>query len=265
MEVKKLMKDLLIKILLRVLLVLLILVVPIATYIIIEDDAQLTWSINAIKQMNKYVIFAEFFPEKEELIVTEKIEYINKTNKSIDKVFFYINDILKFNEKLCQDFADELALKEPGMPYEGEEIETVKIKNKKADFKIIGRDSNILMINLDKKLEKNDKIDIEIGYKIIISYLSVVKNEGIIKYMLNSWYPVIAKYDNGWELTTIYYNNSISKDISYFYVELVVPEGFEVQASGKLIEKTKKNKKYHFKFQDQGALCFNVSIISTKY
>ncbi|WP_352420470.1 hypothetical protein [Proteiniborus sp.] len=257
------MKYLLKKILLRAFLLLLILVIPIVTFIFIEDNAQITWSINNIKEMNKYTIIAEFLPEKEEIIVTEKIKYINKTSKNTDKVFFYISDILNSKGSLCQEINDELAFKEGGVLHESGEIESIKIKNKKADFKII--DNDILMINLDKKLEKSDKIDIEIKYKATVSYLSNVTNEGTVRYMLKNWYPVVAKYNNGWQLKPTYCSSSLSKNINYFLVEIIVPEEFEVEASGRLIEKTKKKRKFYYKFQDQGTLSFNVNIISTKY
>lgn len=252
------------KIIFKIVILLLIIVVPIATYIFIEDDAQLTWNINGIRDMNKYIITAEFIPEKEQLYVTENIEYINKTNKSIDRVFVYIKDILNSNENLCYDLIDELSIKDGEKPHKNEEIESVKIKNKKVNFKLIGKDNDVLMINLDKKLEKNDRVTIEINYKTIVSHLASVTNGGSKKYMLNSWYPVVAKYDNGWKLESIYNDNNLNKDMNYFFVEIIVPDEFEVEASGRLVEKMKKKNNYHFRFQDQGALSFKVNLTSTK-
>ncbi len=258
------MENLMRNIFFKLLVLLLIMVVPIATYIFIEDDAQLTWNINGIRGMNKYIITARFIPEKEQLYVTENIEYINKTNKSIDKVFVHIKNILMPKENLCYDLLDELSIKDREKPYENEEIESVKIKNKKANFKLIGKDNDVLMINLDKKLEKNDRVVIEIKYKTIVSHLASVTNEGSVKYMLNSWYPVMVKYDNGWKLEPIYNDDNFNKNMNYFFVEIIVPEEFEAEASGRLVEKIKKKNNYHFRFQYQGALSFNINLISTK-
>lgn len=261
----KTMKNLLKKFFLKIFLLTIILVVPVAMYVFIEDNAQLTWNINSIKEMNKYAIIAEFHPEKEELVVVEKIEYRNKTNKSIDKVFCYVDDILNRNEKVCQDFSEELIIKEGGISYEGNVIESVKIKNKNVDFKIIGSKSNVLMINLDEKLKKDDKLTIEIKYKIIVSHLASVTNEKTLRYMLNKWYPIIAQYDSGWKLESTYYVSSSKRDVNYFFVEITVPKGFEVEASGRLVEKTRRKTNYCFSFQDQGAENFLVNIISTEY
>lgn len=256
------MGKLLKKIILRLFMLLLVVVLPIATYIFIEDDVQLAWNINSIKEMNKYTIIAEFFPEQEKLSVMESIEYMNKTDKSTDKLFFHLNKILAFNTKLCQDIEEELDYKEESS-YKIGKIEYVRIKDKNADFKIIGKDNNVLMVNIDKKLEKDDKVMIEIKYETIISHLAKATNEGTLKYMLSSWYPTAIRYNNGWELESVYKNNELFDDINYFFVDIIVPEGFEVEASGRLIEKIKIKRNQHFRFQDQGTLKFNVNIIST--
>ncbi|WIV12514.1 hypothetical protein [Proteiniborus sp. MB09-C3] len=258
------MIDLIKSIVLKMFLLLLVVALPIATYIFIEDDVQLTWNINNIKEMNKYTIIAEFFPEKERLEIIENVQYINKANKSMDKLFFHFNSTLKANEKLCQDFEEELATKEGGMSYKIGEIEAIKIRNKKVDFKIIGKDKNLLMISLDKELEKDDKVIIEIKYSIIVSHMISTTNDGTVKYMLSSWYPIAAQYNNGWELEPTYGSNELGEGTNYYFVEIIVPEEFKVETSGRLVEKIKKKQNYFFKFQDQGTLDFNVNIISTK-
>lgn len=256
------MGDLLKKIILRLFLLILIVALPIATYVFIEDDVQLTGNINSIKEMNKYNIVAEFFPEQEKLSVLENIEYVNKADKSTDKLFFYLNSILTFNEKLCQDIEEELENNEEAL-YKIGKIEYVRIKDKNADYKIIGKENNVLMVNLDRRLEVGNKVTIEIKYETVISHLAKATNEGTVKYMLSSWYPTITQYNKESGTEHVYKNNEQFFEGNYFLAEVIVPEGFQVEASGRLIEKIKTKKNHHFKFQYQGTLNFNVNIIST--
>ncbi len=255
------MRYLIKKIIIKMLLLLLVAVIPIAMYIFIEDDVQLTWNINAIREMNKYTIVAEFFPEKEKLSVSQNVEYVNDTNKRMDKLFFHFNNIIIPDKALYQEIEESVYEKKP--PYKIGEIEYIKIKNKKADFKIVDKNNSILMIILDKELEIDDKVTIEIKYNTIISHLVSNTNEGKKVYNLSNCFPTIVRYNNGWEFETTNDNES-DQYINYFIVDIVVPEGFEVKASGRLIEKIKVKGNYNFKFQDQGTLGYNVNIISTK-
>ena len=252
------------KILVKLLLLLLVVVIPITTYIFIKDDVQLAWNINTIKEMDKYTIHAEFFPEQEKLSVLEKIEYINKTGVRIDKMLFYINDIISSYNLPYQNIREEKHNEADRLPFKVGEIEYVKVGNKKADFKIIGKRNSILMVNLHKELAEEDKVNIEVKYELNTSHLISTTDKGTIKYMLRNWYPSVAPYNNGWELEPSHRNSELHEDASYFVVDVVVPEGYEVESESRLIEKIKVKDKYHFKLQDQGTLSFNVNIISTK-
>lgn len=258
------MESLIKKIIIKILLLLLVVAIPIATYIFIEDDVQLTWNINTIKEMDKYTVKAEFFPDQEKLSVLENVEYINKTEKSIDKLFFHLDNTI-MSENILHQGVEEKA------PNIGEKllckvgvIEYVKLRNKKADYKIMGKNNSLLMVILDKELEEGNKVDIEIKYETDISHLASTTNEGTTEYMLSNWYPIAAEYNNGWELESIYKKGKIDDLANYYLVNMIVPEGVKVEASGRLIEKIKVKDKYNFKFQDQGTLSFKVNIISTK-
>lgn len=245
------MKNYFRNLILKVVLLLLIIVIPIAIYIFISDDVQITWNINSIKEMNKYTIAAKYIPKDGTLTVKEQIEYINKTDTNIEKVFLYINNITIREETI-----------EEMISLEGNDLQIreVKIKGKNSDYKIIGKNKSILMINLGSLLGKEEKILIEIDYNVNISKLGITTNEGETKYFLNNWYPVIAWYNKGWQLENVYNN----KDINYFYVEVQVPEGFKVNAPGRLIEKIKKKDGYSFIFQNQGAINFWIDIVWIK-
>jgi len=250
------------KITLRMLLLLLVVALPIAIYIFIEDDVQLTWNINNIKEINKYTISVEFFSEEEKLSVVENIEYINKNEKSTDKLFFYLNNVLTSNAKLCQDAIEEIENKAQAR-YKIGCIEYVRIKEKNMDYKIIGKNNSVLMIKLDQRLEKDDKVIIDIKYTTIISHLNKAANEGKASYILASWYPTAIQHDNGWQLETVYKSNELVCGGNYFLVDIIVPESFEVQATGRLIEKLKTKRNQHYKFQDQNISNFYINIIST--
>lgn len=245
------MKKLFQKLIHKIIILLLILATPIVIYVFTSDDVQITWNINSIKEMNKYTIITKYISKSEGLYVKEQIEYINKTNKNIQKVFLYINNI-----NIRKEAIEEI------VSLEGKEfqIKRVRAKGKNLDYRIIGKDKNILMVNLDNELEKEDKIIIEIDYDVNISKLDLITNEGEIKYSLDNWYPIIAYYNKGWHLENTYDN----KDKNYFYVEIEVPEGFKVNASGRLIEKIKKKGGNCFIFQNKGTINFWIDIISTK-
>ncbi|SCG84472.1 peptidase M1 membrane alanine aminopeptidase [Proteiniborus sp. DW1] len=258
------MKYLIKKIIIKILLLLLVAAVPIALYIFIEDDVQLTWNINTIKEMNKYTIKAEFFPAQEKLSVLENIEYINKTNKSIDKLFFHLNEIIMLENVKYQDVGEKSSNKEEKLLTKIGVIEYVKVRNKKASYKIVGKNNSLLMVNLDKELEEGNKLDIEIKYEMDISHLAHISKEGTTKYILRNWYPIAAEYNNGWKLETTYKKNKPDDVTNYYLANIIVPEGVKVEALGRLIEKVKVKGKYNFKFQGQDTLGFNVNIISTK-
>jgi len=253
------MKNLIKKIILKLILLFLVLAVPIATYMIIEDDVQFAGNINSIRGMNKYTIVAEFSSEYNKLSAVEKVEYINKTGKELDKLFFYLSTI-KTEDEFYKDLEDKLVSGDVENPCKIKEIKSVRIENRKVDFKLIGRDKRILMINLGTKLKEDHKITVEIEYDIVnLNFITDVNNGRKI-YVLEDWYPVAARYNGGWVLEQKNYN----EEVSYYFVEMIVPEGFEVNSSGRLIEKIKRKGNYHFKFYSRSALGFNVNIVSTK-
>lgn len=253
------MKELLKKIMMKSVLLFLVLAVPIVLYMIIEDDVQMAWNINSIKEMNKYIIAAEFSSEHNKLSVTEKVEYINKTGKELNKLFFYLST-MKNEKDFYEDLEDKLVSGNVESPCKIKEIKSIKIDDKKADFKLIGMDRQILMINLDTRLKEDHKITVEIEYDIVnLDYAADVSNGKKI-YILEDWYPIIAEYNGRWILEPKNYN----EEVNYYFVEIIVPEGFEVNSSGRLVEKIKKKGNYHFKFYTKSASSFNVNIISTK-
>lgn len=248
------MKNLIKRILSRIIILFIIVIIPILTYFFIDDDVQITWNINQIREMNRYIITAEYSVEEEKLAVIEKIEYINNVGKDIDKLFFHINRDLKVNGQI-NNLSKDKVHKEKKTIY----IESVKVKNRGTSFKQIGTNEDILMVKLNEKLKDKDRITIEIKYNIKITNFDFAYEEGQLKCELYNWYPLVAEYDNGWKLDSNQYNNNFDIENSYYYAEIMVPEDFKIESTGKVIKEAIKSKKNYYIVQGKGVL--NIKII----
>lgn len=229
----------------------LITILPIAIYIYIEDSIHFTWNINNSENINKYMTIVEINPENKEMYINQKIEYVNNTNKELDKIFFYL-----FSQSIDDDICSVLKSELDYQVHQDKKsrilnIRSIKGKGKALNYNIIGKKRNILMVNLGSQIKEGQKVDIEINGVLNFPHIVDKTSDGRAVYDIINWYPVIAQYDNGWILDIDEeYNKIISYDKEYHLVEIILPEDTYAKGSGYLIDEERKGDKKHLTYED---------------
>ena len=155
---------------------------PLGTYLYLNEEVQTTFISNIDNNQCKYILDAEFNPTKNKIYIFEKVIFINKTNKKMDRIYFYLG-----NNKIG--------------------IKDVRINNKQVGYKIIGND-NILMVISNIKIGSGDTSKIDVDYEIDIENNKKLGKKGnSINYNFDIWYPVILYHDNNeWDLKSVLRN-----------------------------------------------------------
>lgn len=122
------------------------------------------------------------------------------------------------------------------------DILSVEINRKTVDYEIYGSDRTLL--KLPCSLKEGHTANIAIEYTVTLpdsdTRLGITQN-GIAN--LACFYPVVAKYDNGWrEDTYSVIGDPFFHDIASFYVNITVDEELAVAASGQVVETRLFNK-----------------------
>ncbi len=202
----------------------------------------LVWN-NSVYSQNKIDIYAKFYPEINNVEVSQKITLTNTSNKKIDSIIIndWNNSYSSNNTELAKRFAEEYSTKfhfskkkEKGITT----INSIKFKNNKLIYRRIK--SDILVVFLQKSLLPNEDITITLDYKLQLPSDKFTRfgidNKKNIK--LKEWFLIPAKLKKEW----VYYSN---KDLDDLYfpnsdINLVIetPKNYNVISDLNEIETT---------------------------
>ncbi len=194
--------------------------------------------------VHNYKIEGRFFEEEKILEVEQRINYKNQHKVSFDRIYFHLYPNAFKEEEKVPFFKEELIKAYPlGFQPGYIDIEEVLVGNKGVNYEIGGENNTILAIDLLKELQPNQKILIDIKYKVNLPPAYSRFGYGENTYNFGNWYPIAAIYDDrGWNLEPYYkVGDPFYSEVSNYQVILKLPKDFKLATTGKI--KSRKNYK----------------------
>lgn len=190
---------------------------------------------NYWQNKSDYKIFAEVIPETRTLNGIENVTYYNNSPDKLDKIVIRLyHDIYKKGN--ARDWQMNPAAINDGMIINKLKVNGENI-NLKDNPKVFHAGTNMI-IKLENPLESKNSIELEIAWSFIIPDESKLRMGAYDEssFFVAYWYPQIAVYDDidGWDLFNYGGTLEFYNDFANFDVEITLPEGFIVWATGVL-------------------------------
>ncbi|MFA3783559.1 M1 family metallopeptidase [Melioribacteraceae bacterium 4301-Me] len=192
--------------------------------------------VNYWQNYSDYKIKAEINPKSKELFGEEKIIYHNNSPDTLKQLVVRIYQDI-YRKGNTRDF--ELPAK---AITDGTEIKKIIING--LDILLEGakesphRQGTNLIFNLEKPVPPKTNIDLEFKWSYTISQLAPIRTGAYdsTSYLVAYWYPQMAVYDDisGWDMLNYTGNQEFYNDFSNYEVEITMPKGFLVWATGVL-------------------------------
>lgn len=197
-------------------------ILPIGIYLYTNDNSKYIFNYKPNINRNKYIIIAEFKPEERQLDIKQRVSFTNNFSEKTDRVYFH----------LCPDGFNSGYIN----------IKNIKVNGKNNKFRLIGKSKSILMVYLFNPINTGEKIYIDITASVKLSDSMEYLGPSYYTYNIINWYPILVTYeDNKWNL------NSYNYDISNYHVEFIIPKGYTVASTGRIIKKAElKDKTCYF-------------------
>ncbi len=167
----------------------------------------------------------------------EIIRYENNSPDSISSI------VIRLYQDIFKKGANRNSIVDvnPGDITEGVRIKELKIEGKSVattNNPGINRSGTIMKVRLPRKIAPKEKSEFEIGWEFDFPAHTLIRMGTIDSSSLfvGQWYPQIAVYDDvyGWDSRSYNGMAEFYNDFSDFSVEISVPDGFIVWATGKL-------------------------------
>lgn len=181
-----------------------------------------------------YDISVRIDPLTRQLTGKEKITYYNESPDTLSTLTL----------RLYQDINRAVAQRDfqmsRGSISEGVTIDRLLVNGKdiKPNGAMVTRSSTNLNIALSEKLTPSEELKIEVDWHFQLPQGSGIRmgTYGDSTYFVGYWYPQVAVYDDIDKWDNIEYSGTVEfyNDFSNFNVEITVPEGFAVWATGVL-------------------------------
>lgn len=192
--------------------------------------------INYWQNFSDYNIKAEIDPQTRLLTGSEKIVYFNNSPDTLKNI------VLKLYQDMYKKGAARNTELKPKTVTDGVKIMKLSIDGSSislnVDDKIISYQGTNLIVKLTSPLAPNSKNKIEVDWSFIIPKGTDIRigTYGESTFFVGYWYPKVAVYDDirGWDLLSYNAEHEFYFDYSDMNVEIKVPKGFGVWATGML-------------------------------
>lgn len=222
----------------------------ISTFVKTKDRETITLEYD--ENINQYDIDVILDDETNRIMCNENLEYINKTNTVLDKIYLHIYPNA-FCEKTTTPFEDsEMKKAYPNGFNEGYiDIKNITSKESQIDYKIIGEKNDILEIKLKDSLKQGEKVALDIKFNVKLPNCLGRFGYGDSTINITNWFPIACVYDkNGWNLKSYEaIGDPFYSDTSNFNVTLLAPVKYKLATTGKVVEKKTDNKKMMYKIE----------------
>lgn len=201
-----------------------------------KADAEL---LRASADLNWYRISAVFDPKQAKLSCMQAVEYRNIHYVEFDKLYFHLYPNAFRYEERVPFFDDEKQEAYPnGFSPGWIDIQQVMVNGKPVEFSIGGYSNDILCISLETPLKPGQKVKIDMVY--IVKLPNCIGRFGYGQHTFNvtNWYPIACVYDHtGWNIDPYYpVGDPFYSDVANYQVEVKVPSGYTIAATGKAIQ-----------------------------
>lgn len=192
--------------------------------------------INYWQNFSEYNIKAEIDPKTRLLTGSEQIVYFNNSPDTLKNI------VLKLYQDMYKKGAARNTQLNPETVTDGVKISRLSVDNKNisvnADDKIISYLGTNLIIKLTTPLPPSSKLNINVDWSFTIPKGTDIRigTYGESTFFVGYWYPKIAVYDDirGWDMLSYNAEHEFYFDYSDMNVEIIVPKGFGVWATGML-------------------------------
>ncbi len=192
--------------------------------------------VNYWQNFSDYKIKAEIEPKTRLLTGSEKIVYFNNSPDTLKNI------VLKLYQDMYKKGAARNTELNPETVTTGVKLSKLIVDGKNlslnVDDKIIAQQGTNLIIKLSSPLPPKSKTTIDIDWSFTIPKGTDIRigTYGESTFFVGYWYPKVAVYDDirGWDMISYNAEHEFYFDYSDINVELKVPKGFGVWATGML-------------------------------
>jgi hypothetical protein len=188
---------------------------------------------NYWQQFARYHIDAELVPATSQVTGRETVTYYNRSPDTLATLWIYLNQNL---------FAPQSPRDVPTPVTGGSEILRLSAGGQVLSRRPAGAgysiDATLMRVGLPHALAPHDSVDLDIAWAFQVPPDGAPRegSTGDV-FMIAYWYPQFAVYDdvNGWETDPYLGNAEFYMDYADYDVNLTVPQGWLVAATGELI------------------------------
>ena len=189
----------------------------------------------ASKGISSYKITAVLDDEMT-ISATEDVVFVNNTDVILNTVCFNLYGRAFREDASVKPYTsiNEAKCFPNGKSYGDMEIKSVKIGGEEAKFSIVGKDDNALEVSLEKELEPDEKVLINIEF-----VLRLAENAHRLGYLnesvnLGNWFPIIAVYERGEYIIEPYYSTGdpFYSQIANFEVDFTYGKDYFLSSTG---------------------------------
>lgn len=188
------------------------------------------------QNFSEYNIKAQIDPKTRNLTGAEKIIYFNNSPDTLKQL------VLKLYQNMYKKGAARNSELSSETVTDGVQINNLRINDKtislNVDDKIISYEGTNLIIKLSSPLPPKSTKQIEIDWNFTIPKGTDIRigTYDSTTFFVGYWYPKVSVYDdiNGWDMFSYNGEHEFYFDYSDINVELKVPKGFGVWATGML-------------------------------
>ena len=198
----------------------------------------------AVKNGDNYTIVATYHPDDHTLSATQITEYTNRSdNTFVDiKLHIYANAYREGATPIVPNTYMSAAYPN-GICYGDISFDSVKADGTACAYKIEGDNADILSVPLGKELFPNEKVTLEMTYKVTLPNIKHRLGYTDNAVTLGNFFPIVCRVENDNFATTSYcaVGDPFVSDVANFDVTLCAPSSCIVGASGELTSVTSKD------------------------
>lgn len=225
------------KIKFKVISILVVFILSFGFFVSCNNNKELT---KVSKNLTEYTISAGLDGENMVVNASQKVDFINKYDVSLDKMCFNL---------YARAFREDATIKPYTTLNEGKcfpngknfgdlKINNVLIDGKQVEYSFVGEDDNALEIKLLEEIEPRERVIISINFDVYLA--ECVHRLGYYNNNINlgNWFPILAEYENGEFVIEPYYSTGdpFYSDIANYKVDFTYPSEYNLFSSGE--EKT---------------------------
>ncbi|PLW93288.1 MAG: hypothetical protein C0592_06615 [Marinilabiliales bacterium] len=180
----------------------------------------------------------------------ERIVYYNNSPDSLGAVVIRLYQDLYKKGNNRNSIVDV----DPRDIHNGVTISSLSVNHTEIDLSTVHRSGTIMIVRLGQKLAPNSSLNLEIEWSFDFPEHTLIRMGTIdsTSLFIGQWYPQVAVYDDvyGWDTRSYNGMAEFYNDFSNFEVNITVPEGFMVWATGENTNiKEVLNSEYLSKYQ----------------